>query len=338
MKREWDAEELVENFTLSPEELAWVGGRLEHTRLGLAVLLKFFQHEGHFPAHRGEVPPAVVTYIANQVGVPIKAFDRYDWAGRTIFRHRVAVRARLGFRVATVQDAEELIDWLAQHPVMHHDHQLDGLKVVAYRRLRELRIEPPTLDRLDRVVRSAISRFETRLFEAIYNKLPARSILGLENLILTGGQDDDNAVLQSELAVLKTDPGPLGLKSVLREVAKLETLGAIHLPVDLFADLTPRLVGKYRHRAAAESPSHFRKHPKPTRYMLLAAFCWQRRQEVTDNLVWSFAFLGGKRQVAGRYSLPEWQPEATLRQESHVRGRVESRETPRSVRSVLERR
>jgi hypothetical protein len=60
---------------------------------------------------------------------------------------------------------------------------------------------------------------------------------------------------------------------------------AIHLPDDLFAKLTPKLVGKYRHRAAAESPSHLREHSKPIRYTLLAAFCWQHRQELTDNLM-----------------------------------------------------
>ena len=283
MKREWDAEELVENFTLSPQELNWIGGRVGHNKLGLAMLLKFFQHEGYFPGHPGEVPPAVVTYVANQVGVPLEAFDHYGWAGRTISRQRAAIRTRLGFCVATVEDAKDLIDWLSGHPVMHHDHQLDGLKAVAYRRLRELHVEPPTPARLDRVVRAAISLFEQDLFEAIYQKLPARSILALEGLIFTGSDDDD--VQRSELANLKTDPGPLGLKSVLQEVAKLEMLGAIHLPDDLFANLTPRLVGKYRHRAASESPSRFREHPKSTRYMLLAAFCWQRRQEVTDNLV-----------------------------------------------------
>ncbi|MHC4610675.1 MAG: Tn3 family transposase, partial [Planctomycetota bacterium] len=285
MKREWDAEELVENFTLSPEELAWVGGRLDHNKLGLAVLLKFFQLEGHFPAHPGEVPPAVVTYLANQVSLPREAFDRYAWKGRTISRQRSAVRERLGFRVATVEDAQDLADWLAEHPVMHHDHQLDGLKAVAQRRLRELQVEPPTPVRLDRIVRAAISRFEGKLFETLYRKLPAHSILALEGLIFTGGEDDDDTVQRSELANLKIDPGPLGLKSVLREVAKLETLQAIHLPEDLFSNLTPRLVGKYRQRAAAEPPRELRNHPKAICYTLLAAFCWQRRQEVTDNLV-----------------------------------------------------
>jgi TnpA family transposase len=42
---------------------------------------------------------------------------------------------------------------------------------------------------------------------------------------------------------------------------------------------------KYRLRAAAVPPREVRLHPEPIRYTLLAAFCWQRRQEIIDGLV-----------------------------------------------------
>lgn len=40
------------------------------TRLGFAVLLKFFQYAGRFPLSMQEVPPSAVASIAGQVGVP----------------------------------------------------------------------------------------------------------------------------------------------------------------------------------------------------------------------------------------------------------------------------
>ena len=45
MKRQWDAEELVEHFTLLPEEMKLLENKSEENRLGFAVLLKFFQME-----------------------------------------------------------------------------------------------------------------------------------------------------------------------------------------------------------------------------------------------------------------------------------------------------
>ncbi len=41
----------------------------------------------------------------------------------------------------------------------------------------------------------------------------------------------------------------------------------------------------YRHRAATETPYHLRQHPPAIRYTLMAAFCLQRSQEITDNLI-----------------------------------------------------
>ena len=79
------------------------------------------------------------------------------------------------------------------------------------------------------------------------------------------------------LAILKTDPGPVGLASLLNELAKLRRLTALALP-DLFADVPSKRVQVYCARAATEPPREMRRHPAPVRYTFLAAFCWQRRR------------------------------------------------------------
>ena len=84
------------------------------TRLGFAVLLKFFQYAARFPLSMQEVPTTAVAYIAGQVGVPAEEFSRYDWEGRAVKYHRAQIRAFLGFREPTVQDAEELAVWLSE--------------------------------------------------------------------------------------------------------------------------------------------------------------------------------------------------------------------------------
>ena len=52
MKRQWETEELIEQFMLMPSELALLPDEITnataHNRLGFAVLLKFFQVEGRF--------------------------------------------------------------------------------------------------------------------------------------------------------------------------------------------------------------------------------------------------------------------------------------------------
>jgi uncharacterized membrane protein len=63
MKRQWENEELIEHWMLTAWDLAQVGNKTGATRLGFAVLLKFFQREARFPAFKNEVPGAVITFV-----------------------------------------------------------------------------------------------------------------------------------------------------------------------------------------------------------------------------------------------------------------------------------
>ncbi len=136
-------------------------------------------------------------------------------------------------------------------------------------------------------MRAAIHRFEEDLFDTIYQALPAHSLLSLDNLIATAPDDeeDERAFQHSLFLSLKRDPAHLSANAIIEEVEKLEVLQELNLPDTLFEHITPKLIGKYRQRAAAEPPRELRNHPNPVKYTLLSAFCWQRRREVTDNLV-----------------------------------------------------
>ncbi len=77
MKRQWEHEELVEHWTLDVEDRVLLSNKTGATRLGFAVLLKFFQQEGRFPQHKNEVPGIVITFLATQVGVASEAYLAY---------------------------------------------------------------------------------------------------------------------------------------------------------------------------------------------------------------------------------------------------------------------
>ena len=62
MRRRWEADELIESWTLEPDELARVTNKARATRLGFAVLLKFFGLAARFPLVN-EVPVEVVDFV-----------------------------------------------------------------------------------------------------------------------------------------------------------------------------------------------------------------------------------------------------------------------------------
>jgi hypothetical protein len=104
-----DAED---RWALRAADRALLGNKSGATRLGFAVPLKLFQAEGRFPRWPEDVPAAAVGAIAPQVGVPAAAWRGCDWHGRTIGYHRARIRAALGFREATDEDAAALARWL----------------------------------------------------------------------------------------------------------------------------------------------------------------------------------------------------------------------------------
>lgn len=102
MKRQWQQEELLHEWTIHLEDRLLLENKSGANRLGCALLLKYFQRSGRFPQHKHEIPSNVISHIAAQVGVPAADYLQYDWAGRSIKEHRAQIRTVLKFREATV--------------------------------------------------------------------------------------------------------------------------------------------------------------------------------------------------------------------------------------------
>jgi hypothetical protein len=67
MRRDWAPEDLIASWTLVDDDWPLLANKTGATRLGFALLLKFFEVDACFPRHAGEVPPAAVDYVAGQV-------------------------------------------------------------------------------------------------------------------------------------------------------------------------------------------------------------------------------------------------------------------------------
>jgi hypothetical protein len=69
VQTEWEPDELIDTWTLTGTDRDLIANKAGATRLGFAVMLKFYEIEGRFPAYREEVPPAVVRYLGSLVKV-----------------------------------------------------------------------------------------------------------------------------------------------------------------------------------------------------------------------------------------------------------------------------
>ncbi len=288
MKRRWTHDELIDQWSLQPAELALVSSaRTPNNQLGFALLFKWFQAEGQFPRRKQDVPAPVVDFLARQLAVAPALFKSYPWQGRTVERHRAQIRQHLGFREATVQDGEALTAWLLE-TVLPQQRQLEVLTRALSDRCREQRLEPPAPERMERLIRSALHTADERFFTATLARLPLTTGPRLDALLQTTRAADDPAgerLGRSPLHELKQGAGAIKVESLLSELDKLQQIEELALPADLFADTAPKVLENYRQRVAVEDLHEIQRHPDPVRYTLLAAFCWQRRRELIDTLV-----------------------------------------------------
>jgi len=159
------------------------------TRLGFAVLVKFFELEARFPQGPDEVPAPAVVYVAEQVRVPPEAFDAYAWVGRTIEYHRAQIREAFGFRETTRADESKLTAWLGQDVAPTETSDL-ALVEALLARCRAERIEPP--GRVERIVAGARAAASAAFCERTVGGQPNCPISNYSTRIVSKGKQTQN--------------------------------------------------------------------------------------------------------------------------------------------------
>ena len=277
MQQLWSAEELVEHWSLTPEELAHLPGRGDGGKLGFAVQLAFYKRHAGFPDDEADVAPTVTAHIAGQTGLAPTMLDGYDWAGRTGRRHRQQI---LNFLAVTPFDkaAETAFRaWLADEVLPHEPNSVAVEEQVTTWFARN-RISRPGAYRLDRLLASARAAHDDRAFRMVAERLDVETRRGLDSLLA----DDGTGAVFSRL---QADPGRVGLESLLAEIDKIEIVRALKLPADILKQHHPELIKRFRRRVATEAAWELRRHPDHIRLPLLVFYCVPREAEIVDGLI-----------------------------------------------------
>jgi hypothetical protein len=230
VKLNWDTEELIENWTLLPQELELTKKKVGGNQIGFALLLKYFQLFAYFPEDKSSISQVVISYIASQVNLPKSFYSEYDWQGRSAKVYRAEIRRLFNFRVVSLQDSEDMVTWLIDE-ILPDEQKNEAITKLVYQRFRELQIEPPTPGRVERLVKSAVAKYEADFAEQTLNKLTPEMTEQIDVLLSTVETESDESAEQSDrktkmsdFAFLKTDPGAVGLGSFLTEIEKLKRI------------------------------------------------------------------------------------------------------------------
>lgn len=287
-------ESIIDAYTLLPPEIDFIRRKNDYNRLAQAVLLKYFQEYSRFPEKLDDIAQDALAWVAEQLALPPDLINQFDWQGRTRMRYRSQIRAWLGFRPNTLADQEQLHKWLLKN-ALPQEHRFSHLEQIAYQRLKEQLIEPPTSGRMKRLVLSVIHQYEREFFSKTAKRIPVeiqnrlrqlvhkkREIAINESWAEDEPQDDP---LDYPIHELRSDTSEAKVKTIKTVATRLKYLQQIALPEDLFGQYPMRFIQQYAQKAALESLSHLQRHHTDQTITLLAAFCWVRQRQLTDQLV-----------------------------------------------------
>jgi len=125
---------------------------------------------------------------------------------------------------------------MARDQVLPTTVRLDAVLAAAMSGLRDLRIEPPTRDRLDRLVRSTLHAFEHRVCTEVWQCLSPSTRTAFRDVCWPQNSANHptptatswrTAGSRALLHELRADAGRATLDNLFREVAKLERIRAI---------------------------------------------------------------------------------------------------------------
>jgi hypothetical protein len=270
---------------LASSDLAMVMAKSRENRLAFATWLIFFRDHGRFPREPSDLATVDTASLTAQIGVSDSTDGGLALAERTAKRLRTEIRARYGFREATVADADTLAAWLRDHVAPEAGGQIEPLIERLETRCRELSIEPPSVDRVERIVRTSIRAHEDRFHADIHARLSATTRERLDGLLGYVEVVDVPNSPPAPLLRLRGNPGKPSLASVQEELAKLELIRGIDLPIGLFDHASARDLERCRQRVMVEAPHELRRHPDAARITWLAAFVYLRARSLTDDLV-----------------------------------------------------
>ncbi|MCR8936877.1 Tn3 family transposase [Brevibacillus laterosporus] len=244
MKRNWNEDELLEHFGIVPIERKLIGNKTGPSRLGFAVLLKYFQQEARFPTKKQDIPKVIVDFVAYQLDMVSDLFEEYRWGAeeRNFTYHRKQIREFFGFSELSAKEIDTFKEWLKEQVQFTHD--VEYLKNQAYSLFRTWKVEPPSIGSLMRMIEFAIDTFEKNFYVSTYEQLSLKTCSRLDALLESHSDGESDDFFDTEFPEERTHPEPI--RYTLLAILFWHRLAEI---IDYLSDLLIEITHKFGNKA-----------------------------------------------------------------------------------------
>ena len=207
--------EITRYYSLSAEDLAVIEQhRRPQNRLGFTVQLAYLRFPGRPWDPQEQVPPAILTYLAEQIGEAPDVLVDYASRDPTRREHLSEIQRVFGFHPFTMQTYRDLSRWLM--PISLSTDQGMVLMEALIEELRARHVILPAVSTLERLGWETRRRAQQQVFTTLTEGLSEAQKRQLDALLVmpTDGR-------RTPLAWLREPPGPTKPSSFLKVIERL---------------------------------------------------------------------------------------------------------------------
>jgi len=276
-----------EDWYLTYDESILLKNKSFPYKLAMAVQLKQYQSIGFFPKVSSQIPNGLVSHLSDQLETDDSILKGYDWSSRTARNHKEEILKFLGVEKTNEKHRKELINFLVDDILPFGNSKIE-IEEVCLKWFLEQKLMAPTEKVLSRAISTALSKFESKMFNEV------ASLIAMGTTELFDRCLDTDSGEQGSFAWLRSDPGRVGLATVLDELEKLTFIESCGLPMQEIGGIHPKIRERLYKRIASESAWEVRRHPPYIRDTLMGVFLYARKQKIIDDLVELFILIVGK--------------------------------------------
>lgn len=277
--KEVPSDDIFTFFTLSERDMAQVPATsADYNRLGFALQLCTMRYLGFCPDDIATVPPAIVSYVADQIGVKLRTLTDYGQRGQTRTEHLQKIQDYLGFRKADSRDMENLLEWLTER-AMEHDKPI-LLFHMGCERLYSEKIIRPGLTYLERMIATARQKAQEETYNLLNSLMTEERLAFIDNILIT-----DNATGRTPLFWLRHGATSNTPSAILKSIDKLLFLresGVEHWDLSNINPNRKKVLSQIGRRSTNQALQRL---IPQRRYPVLIAFLRQSLEDITDELV-----------------------------------------------------
>jgi TnpA family transposase len=279
-------EEALARYALSVEDVAFAKAhRRSHNRLGFAIQLALVRDLGR-PLRTGELPPqAVISVVADQLGIDPAVFGLYAQREETRREHAREIVTALDLQPVRTNDYRMLITAAAREAASTEQGAPITKAVIEVLKDRKLLVPVPDL--LIRLAMAGRAAARRQAYRELIRGLEQPSIKALDQLLV------EQTGYRSYLGWIAEAPEGAKLKNLKGLIARLEVLRVAAIFDDRRKTIHANRYGIVARDARILHAREIRRLSVDRRFATLTAFVIERQASITDLAVDMFCKLIG---------------------------------------------